>query len=72
DHADHADHNQASHSDIVAKYQFQCADVKAVKALTLELFQVYPAIETVQAEAVMQSGQYFQRLVAAAKRWNLE
>ena len=59
-HADHADKGHAdreAHSEISAHYQFDCEQGASLTAITVRLFEVFPAIETVRVMWVTERDQ---------------
>lgn len=59
------DHNEAAHSDhadLMAEYQYLCANPRALKMLELPLLQRFPAIERLNAQLVTPSGQHQRSL----------
>ena len=56
DHGDHGDHKEDTHVEVTAEYEFKCdsTEISAIKALFLNQF---PAIESLDAQWVMQGSQ---------------
>ncbi len=46
-HADHSDEN--SHSEIKANYRFYCGDMEKLRSIGIELFDLFPRIEKINA-----------------------
>jgi len=56
DHGDDHDH-QASHTEFQAEYRYACEDLAALEEITLILFEQFPALQSVEAQAVGPTGQ---------------
>ncbi len=66
-HEHEHEHDEASHSghaDLMAEYQYLCADSPALKALALPLMQQFPAIERLDVQLITPSGQHQRTLDA--------
>ncbi|GAA0681245.1 DUF2796 domain-containing protein [Marinobacterium maritimum] len=60
----HDDVSQNSHADLMAEYQYLCANSPALKVLQLPLMQRFPAIELLEVQMVTPSGQHQRTLTA--------
>lgn len=59
---DHDHKDGEAHNEFEAKYTFKCKDVKAIDAVTLNLFSRFSGMKEVAAQAAMASGQYGAKL----------
>lgn len=50
DHEDHESHGQENnHSDVVATYKYRCDDIAQLSGITVDLFEVFPGIQKMNA-----------------------
>lgn len=69
DHArarDHEHHHEPDHvhADLYAEFDFECAEVGALRGVTVELFDAFPRLERINAELAVPGGQAAARLDA--------
>ncbi len=57
DHDDHHDHEHSAHADIEGRFDFNCSSPERLEALTLPLFNSFPAMQRIQVQAITTSGQ---------------
>lgn len=69
DHSHHPtqdEHQHTAHADLMAEYQYLCANGQALKTLELPLMQHFPAIEQLNVQMITPSGQH-QRTLSATE-----
>lgn len=69
DHQHHPtqdEHQHTAHADLMAEYQYLCANGQALKTLELPLMQHFPAIEQLNVQMITPSGQH-QRTLSATE-----
>lgn len=64
DHDDHHDHEHGEHADIEGRFDFNCSTPERLEALTLPLFNSFPAMQRIQVQAITTSGQHGAVLTA--------
>jgi hypothetical protein len=67
DHQHHQaqdEHQHTAHADLMAEYQYLCANSQALKTLQLPLMQRFPAIEQLNVQLITVSGQHQHTLTA--------
>lgn len=64
DHDDHHDHEHSEHADIEGRFDFNCSSPERLEALTLPLFNSFPALQRLQVQAITASGQHGALLTA--------
>ena len=64
DHDDHHDHEHSAHADIEGRFDFSCSSPERLEALTLPLFNSFPARQRLQVHAITASGQHGALLTA--------
>ncbi len=65
DHSQAHDHEaETSHADLMAEYQYLCANSPALKTFELPLMQRFPAIERLEVQLITPSGQHQRTLTA--------
>lgn len=57
DEAGHHDHEHGEHADIEGRFDFTCSNPEQLEALTLPLFNSFPAMQRIQVQAITASGQ---------------
>lgn len=71
-HDEHSNQQDAhAHTDLMAEYQFLCANTDALRHLGLPLLQRFPAIEQLQIQLIIPSGQHSRTLHAGETRLSL-
>jgi hypothetical protein len=63
-HHDHGDKDRDSHSEINANYSYECSTGENLEALSVGLFSLFPAIETLEAMWLTDSQQGAVKLTA--------
>lgn len=71
EHDEHDEHGE-THSEISARYQFHCAQGAKLTAIKVQLFDLFPGIETVRAAWVSDSHQASAMLTADSITINLK
>ena len=69
DHSHHPtqdEHQHTAHADLMAEYQYLCANSQALNTLQLPLMQRFPAIEQLNVQMITPSGQH-QRTLSATE-----
>ncbi|MDR1656084.1 MAG: DUF2796 domain-containing protein [Deltaproteobacteria bacterium] len=61
---DHGGEEEHSHSDLEAFYEFSCADTKALTQITVDVFNLFPGLNEVEAQVISPSGQSAAELTA--------
>jgi hypothetical protein len=63
---DHEHHHEQDHvhADLYAEFDFECAEVGALRGVTVELFDFFPRLERINAELAVPGGQAAARLHA--------
>ncbi|UJJ32857.1 DUF2796 domain-containing protein [Halopseudomonas maritima] len=64
DHADDDQDGHAEHADIQGRFDYTCDAPEHLEALTLPLFNTYPAMQRIQVQAITASGQHGAALSA--------
>lgn len=65
----HEDHDHGGHSDIHARYRYECTNPGALSGLDLQrLFEAFPATENIQTQLIGPHGQRGAQLSAAQPR----
>lgn len=64
DHADDDHDGHAEHADIQGRFDYTCDAPEHLEALTLPLFNTYPAMQRIQVQAITASGQHGAALSA--------
>jgi hypothetical protein len=67
DHSHHPtqdEHQHTAHADLMAEYQYLCANSQALNTLQLPLMQRFPAIEQLNVQLITASGQHQHTLTA--------
>ncbi|MEO1035823.1 MAG: DUF2796 domain-containing protein [Pseudomonadota bacterium] len=71
-HAEHSDEDHGDeHSDVLVRYDYACASPGELSAVTLTMFDQFPALETVDAQAVGPNGFATGRLTTKSRRLDL-
>jgi hypothetical protein len=58
------EHQHIAHADLMAEYQYLCANSQALTTLQLPLMQRFPAIEQINVQLITASGQHQHTLTA--------
>ena len=69
-HIDMGQENSSDHSDIKAHYRFQCSTISGLSLL--KLFELFPAIESIDAQWVTEDHQKAQKITASEPHIVLE
>ncbi|MBX2868781.1 MAG: DUF2796 domain-containing protein [Acidiferrobacterales bacterium] len=65
EHAEHDDHNDGeTHSEFEVEYLVDCEGLDSLESIEVKLFQLFPRIEKINAEAVLSDSQLVQVLTA--------
>jgi len=65
------DHEGGEHADVSASYTLDCTDPAALDVLTVRLFETFPRMQRVRAEAATALGQGAAMLTRGAPHWTL-
>jgi hypothetical protein len=65
---EHGHKHEHEHRNIVAEYQFNCQALNQLQAMDLNLFDVFPAVNILNAQWVGQKGQGSESLSSEARR----
>jgi len=66
-HDDHSDDGKAAHSEVDASYQFSCANGSQLQAISVNLIDLFPAIEKIKAMWVTDTKQGGSEVKASSK-----
>ncbi|MBT1450102.1 DUF2796 domain-containing protein [Glaciecola sp. XM2] len=74
DHTDkHAStESKHQHNNIIAQYMLECSSADALKNMSVNLFDIFPAISTINAQWIAPHGQGGQTLSANTRQLNLQ
>ncbi|HCB42694.1 MAG TPA: DUF2796 domain-containing protein, partial [Pseudomonas sp.] len=61
---DEHEHEHGEHADIEGRFDYVCAAPEQLEALTLPLFNDFPAMQRIQVQAITASGQHGAVLTA--------
>ncbi|WVM94491.1 DUF2796 domain-containing protein [Halopseudomonas pachastrellae] len=64
EHAHDGEHEHGEHTDIEGRFNYVCAAPEQLEALTLPLFNDFPAMQRIQVQAITASGQHGAVLTA--------
>lgn len=64
EHAQDDEHEHGEHADIEGRFDYVCAAPEQLEALTLPLFNNFPAMQRIQVQAITASGQHGAVLTA--------
>lgn len=64
EHAQDDEHEHGEHADIEGRFDYVCAAPEQLEALTLPLFNDFPAMQRIQVQAITASGQHGAVLTA--------
>lgn len=64
EHDDHHEHEHGEHADIEGRFDFACSAPDKLEALTLPLFNSFPALQRLQVQTITASGQHGALLTA--------
>lgn len=69
---DHDHEEGEQHNEFHADYAFKCKNVKAIDAVTVNLFSRFPGMKEVEAKAAMANGQFKEELKPKANVFKLK
>ncbi|WP_425056889.1 DUF2796 domain-containing protein [Pseudomonas abyssi] len=72
EHEHEHEHEHGEHADIEGRFDYVCAAPEQLEALTLPLFNDYPAMQRIQVQAITASGQHGAVLTAEQPTLSLD